>query len=698
MSETEKHENFLKSDSAEGDRGSLEGPAPAHRKRVRHHRTNKGKRPADVLQDREDENISTEHFASHLTHNDAEVPSVHMKGNLKSDKSKQPQVPAAKENSSSSLSTTQCSSQDTAIRESTIRTNSGPAKVLRVKGADGRDYEQRECGDVRAADDVGSAEDQPKSKRARKDGELGDSGDAFRKAAVAAAMSQRYSVEKMDAVSTDYKSLRLNPHIVAALENDMKFSSLTGIQARCIPAALQGKDLLAEAKTGAGKTLAFLIPIVEIITRAGFRPSNGTAALIIGPTRELCLQIEGVLLKLLKYFNGSITFLCCIGGQSRKQESFKLVNGVMIVVASPGRLLDHLKLTNDWHTKNLLILAVDEADRVLDNGFEEDMREIVSLLPKQRQTFLFSATQTTRVEQLARISFQKPPVFISMKSKKDKATVETLEQGYVICESAKRLLVLYHFVKRNLKKKMIVFFSSRNSVSFHCELFNYIDVPCIAFHGKQKQHQRSATYMQFCNAENGVLFTTDVAARGLDIPAVDWIVQFDPPDDPVKYIHRVGRTARAGRCGNALMFLLPQENLFLKYLYNDAHVSVNEYTFDISKLNSSVQEQLEKLVCSNYYLRTSARQAYEGYLLSYSSSQLKNVFNVQSLDLAEVARGFALSEPPPIKIDLSQSAAHLSKKFRRENRDMRKSKDAKRRAVALDTTNNRHKNISGEWD
>ncbi|KPA80114.1 putative DEAD box RNA helicase [Leptomonas pyrrhocoris] len=514
----------------------------------------------------------------------------------------------------------------------------------------------------------------------------------------AEAMAQRSKeLAKSIPAVTDYKALHLNPHIVSALEQEFHFKELTPIQSRCIPAALQGRDLLAEAKTGAGKTLAFLIPIVEIVCRAGFRPSNGTAAIIIGPTRELCLQIEGVLLRLLKHFNGSLTFLCCIGGQSRNQEGFKLANGVMIVVASPGRLLDHLKLTTDWHTKNLLLLAVDEADRVLDNGFEEDMREIVSLLPRNRQTFLFSATQTTRVEQLARVSFHKTPIFISMKSKKDKATVDTLEQGYVMCPCEQRLLILYHFVKKNLKKKMIVFFSSRNSVSFHCELFNYIDVPCIAFHGKQKQHQRSATYMQFCNAPSGVLFTTDVAARGLDIPEVDWIVQFDPPDDPVKYVHRVGRTARAGRCGNALMFLLPQEELFLKYLYDDAKVKVNEYTFDISKVKSNIQSQLEQLVSSNYYLRTSARQAYEGYLLSYSSCQLKNVFNVQNLDLAAVARGFALSEPPPIKMDLSQSAAHMSKKSRHEFHSMRNVKDGKRRNANEKALNKRHQNISGEW-
>ncbi|KEG12743.1 putative ATP-dependent RNA helicase [Trypanosoma grayi] len=502
--------------------------------------------------------------------------------------------------------------------------------------------------------------------------------------------------EKIPFVS-DYKALKLNPHIISALEGDFKFEKLTGIQGRCIPVALAGRDLLAEAKTGSGKTLAFLIPIVEIIARSGFRPKNGTAAVIIGPTRELCLQIEGVLLKLLKHFNGSITFLCCIGGQSRNQEAFKLVSGTMIVMATPGRLLDHLKLTSDWLTKNLLALAVDEADRVLDNGFEEDMREIVSLLPKQRQTFLFSATQTTRVEQLARISFYRQPLFISMKRREDKATVDTLEQGYVMCPSEQRLLVLYHFVKRNMKKKMIVFFSSRNAVSFHCELFNYIDIPCVAFHGKQKQHQRSATYVQFCNAPSGVLFTTDVAARGLDIPQVDWIVQFDPPDDPVKYVHRVGRTARAGRCGNALMFLLPQEKLFLKYLYDDAHVTVNEYVFDLSKVNDKVTEQLEQLVNANYYLRTSARQAYEGYLLSYSSSQLKNVFNIHNLDLAAVAKGFALSEPPPLKLDLSQSAAHMSKKSRHEFRRMKESKDTKRQAVNEQTLKKRHTNISGEW-
>lgn len=469
-------------------------------------------------------------------------------------------------------------------------------------------------------------------------------------------------------VSTDYRGLQLQPNVVRALDEEFSFQSLTPVQAQCIPNALKGENILAEAKTGAGKTLAFLIPVVENICRSGFKPKNGTAALVIGPTRELCQQIEGVLLRLLRFFSGSITFLCCIGGQNRNQEGYKLINGMMIVIASPGRLLDHLKLTSGWQTKNLLMLIVDEADRVLDYGFEEDLREIISLLPTTRQTLLFSATQTTKVDQLARVSFTKPPLFITLKKKTDQATVDTLEQGYIICPAELRLLVLYKFIKKNHNKKVIVFFSSRNSVSFHCELFNYIDVPVVAFHGKQKQHQRSSTYMQFCSAPYGTLFTTDVASRGLDIPHVDWIVQFDPPDDPTKYVHRVGRTARAGLCGNALMFLLPSEKLFLKYLYEDARINVHEYVFDDSKLNKNIHVELEKLVSSNYYLRTSARQAFEGYLLAYTSSQLKNVFDVHKLDLAKVALGFALREPPAINIDLSASASRLNKRKRKEHK------------------------------
>lgn len=172
---------------------------------------------------------------------------------------------------------------------------------------------------------------------------------------------------------------------------------------------------------------------------------------------------------------------------------------------------------------------------------------------------LFSATQTTKVEDLARVSLRNSPLYINVASKSLQSTCELLEQGYVSTPSNLRFLLLFTFLKRNKSKKIIVFLSSCNSVKFYAELLNYIDLPVLDLHGKQKQQKRTNTFFEFCNATEGVLVCTDVAARGLDIPQVDWIIQFDPPDDPREYIHRVGRTARAGSKGKALLFLLPSE-------------------------------------------------------------------------------------------------------------------------------------------
>lgn len=266
----------------------------------------------------------------------------------------------------------------------------------------------------------------------------------------------------------------------------------------------------------------------------------------------------------------------------------------------------------------------------------------------------FSATQTTKVSDLARISLKKSPLYINVDENKDKATVDLLEQGYVVCPSEERFLLLFTFLKKNLKKKVIVFFSSCNSVKYHAELLNYIDIPVLDLHGKQKQQKRTNTFFEFCNAETGILCCTDVAARGLDIPAVDWIIQFDPPDDPREYIHRVGRTARAGKEGKALLFLLPSELGFLRYLKH-AKVPLNEYQFPSSKL-AKIQGQLEKLVESNYYLNKSGKDGYRSYIQAYASHSLKNIFDVGSLDLQKVARAYGFRVPPNVNISIGASA------------------------------------------
>ncbi|KAG4306539.1 hypothetical protein PORY_000527 [Pneumocystis oryctolagi] len=520
------------------------------------------------------------------------------------------------------------------------------------------------------------------------------------------------SSEKIDAVtestsnSTDFvmfSDLSLSEPTVKALA-EMGFSKMTEVQARTIPVLMAGKDVLGAAKTGSGKTLAFLIPAIEILYFLKFKPRNGTGVIVISPTRELALQIFGVASSLLKYH--SQTFGVVIGGANRRAEAEKLEKGVNLLIATPGRLLDHLQNTKGFVYKNLKTLVIDEADRILEIGFEDEMRQIIKILPnadrileigfedemrqiikilpnENRQSMLFSATQTTKVEDLARISLRPGLLYINVDSDKKNSTVDGLEQGYVVCDSDKRFLLLFTFLKRNLKKKIIVFFSSCNSVKYHSELLNYIDIPVLDLHGKQKQQKRTNTFFEFSNAKQGILICTDVAARGLDIPAVDWIVQYDPPDDPRDYIHRVGRTARGtdGK-GRSLMFLVPEELGFLRYL-KAAKVSLNEYEF--SKL-ANIQPQLEKLISKNYYLNKSAKDGYRSYLQAYASYALKSIFDVNNLDLAKVAKSFGFSTPPSVNINVgsgNKSTRKISRSFKRRNDDSCKNEYFKKQKTSL---------------
>lgn len=455
-------------------------------------------------------------------------------------------------------------------------------------------------------------------------------------------------------VSFEFSSLECCERTKKAIE-ELGFSKMTEVQARTIPPLMAGRDVLGAAKTGSGKTLAFLIPAVETLYRLKFKPRNGTGVIVVSPTRELALQIFGVAKALLKHHQ--LTYGIVIGGANRRAEADKLLKGVNLIVATPGRLLDHLQNTRGFVFKNLKALVIDEADRILEIGFEEEMKQIIKILPDDRQTMLFSATQTTKVSDLARISLKKGPLYINVHENRETSTADGLEQGYVVCDSDRRFLLLFTFLRKNIKKKIIVFFSSCNSVKYHSDLLNYIDVPVLALHGKQKQQKRTNTFFEYCNAEKGILLCTDVAARGLDIPAVDWIIQFDPPDDPRDYIHRVGRTARAGGQGKSLLFLLPSELGFLRYLKH-AKVPLNEYQFPANKI-SNVQNQLEKLIDKNYYLNQSAKDGYRSYLQAYSSYALKKIFDVNNLNLTKVAKAFGFVKPPKVNLGTIKPAKQL---------------------------------------
>ncbi|XP_034828745.1 probable ATP-dependent RNA helicase pitchoune isoform X1 [Maniola hyperantus] len=440
---------------------------------------------------------------------------------------------------------------------------------------------------------------------------------------------------------------------------DMGFTTMTEIQAKAIPPLLEGRDLVGAARTGSGKTLAFLIPAIDLIYKLKFKPRNGTGVIILSPTRELSMQTFGVLMELMKYHHH--TYGLVMGGANRSTEAQKLSKGINILVATPGRLLDHLQNTPDFLYKNLQCLVIDEADRILEIGFEEEVKQIIRLLPKRRQTMLFSATQTKKTESLTALAVKHEPVYVGVDDHREQATVDSLEQGYIVCPSDKRMMVLFTFLKKNRKKKVMVFLSTCMSVKYHNELFNYIDLPVMSIHGKQQQTKRTTTFFQFCNAESGILLCTDVAARGLDIPAVDWIVQYDPPDDPKEYIHRVGRTARGlGTSGHALLFLRPEEIGFLRYL-KQSKVTLNEFEFSWNKV-SDIQLQLEKLISRNYFLNQSAKEAFKSYIRAYDSHHLKTIFDIDTIDLAKVAKSFGFTVPPAIELKIANKGPPQKRK------------------------------------
>ncbi|KAF9164345.1 ATP-dependent RNA helicase dbp7 [Mortierella sp. AD010] len=561
-------------------------------------------------------------------------------------------------------------------------------------------------------------------------------------------------------------------------------------------------DVIIQAETGSGKTLTYLLPIVNRLIEAEASPaldleskrSIGTLAIIMTPTRELAKQILQVLETLLRMPPSSTTGKkhshwivpgIVIGGDKKKSEKARLRKGVNILVGTPGRLLDHLQNTQSFNVQSLRWLVLDEADRLLELGFEESMTAILKILdarvkiaasvtsgndttkvwPQKRQTVLCSATLSDEVQRLAGTSLV-DPVYIS--AKKDVAntkgipgseivsaeekkaqqfsTPEQLKQLYVIVQAKLRLVTLTAALKsafNNVAKgakapKVVVFLSSCDSVDFHHGLFanagkemkkddtedeyfgqayekdedeneeqesevpdfvsasNRIDtkaskdemykakreteranakkaraqlsltgailpdVPLFRLHGNLAQALRTDTYFEFCKSPSGVLFATDVAARGLDLPDVSHIIQYDPPSDLKDYVHRVGRTARLGRDGEAMLFLLPSEVKYLELLtaqgLPNQEVSVTNILMKLAPPKSTeyqqpatdIQNSFERYNLHSPDNMAIARGAFWAFVKSYAThpSTEKHIFHIKNLHLGHIAKSFALREAP----------------------------------------------------
>ncbi|KAI0717542.1 P-loop containing nucleoside triphosphate hydrolase protein [Cerioporus squamosus] len=377
--------------------------------------------------------------------------------------------------------------------------------------------------------------------------------------------------------------------------------------------------------------------------------------IILTPTRELALQIFGVAKEIMSHHTQTVGIV--MGGANRRAKVEHLEKGVNLLVAVPGRLLDHLQNTKGFVFRNLCSLVIDEADRILEVGFEEEVKKIVSILPSENwQTMLFSATQTSKTQDLAQISLRPGTISIDIDKDAEASTISTLTQGYIVCPSERQFLLLFTFLKKHAKKKIIVFFSSCNSVKYHGELLNYIDIPILDLHGKQKQQKRTNTFFEFINAESGILLCTNVAAHGLDIPHINWIVQYDPPDDPRDYKSR-----------ESLLFLLESELRFFRYL-QEAKVPLNEYTV-ASSCVYQVQTQLEKLLQGNYYLYRLALEGYRSYLHIYNSYANKKIFDINALNLQKVSKSFGFVTLPKVSIAPSPGSGQESsgKKRKRDH-------------------------------
>ncbi|KAL6108602.1 ddx10 [Pungitius sinensis] len=440
----------------------------------------------------------------------------------------------------------------------------------------------------------------------------------------------------------------------------------TEIQRQTIGFALLGKDVLGAAKTGSGKTLAFLIPVLECLYRQQWTAMDGLGALIISPTRELAYQTFEVLRKVGKNHDFSAGLI--IGGKDLKSES-EQIHRTNIVICTPGRLLQHMDQTATFHASNLHMLVLDEADRILDMGFMDTVNAIVENLPATRQTLLFSATQTKSVKDLARLSL-KDPEYVWVHEKARFSTPATLEQSYVVCQLHQKVNMLYSFIKSHPKKKIIVFFACCKEVQYLFRVFCRLrpGVPILALHGKQQQTKRVEVYNDFLRKHNAVLLATDIAARGLDFPAVNWVLQFDCPEDADTYIHRVGRTARYKEGGEALLLLLPSEEEGMVSQLQEKKVPINKIQVNPDKLQN-VQLKLEAFLAQEREQKERAQRCFVSYLRSIYLMKNKEVFDVFKLQIQEYANSLGLAVAPRVRFLSKAQARRDEKEDRKEQSD-----------------------------
>ncbi|MDX2083255.1 MAG: DEAD/DEAH box helicase [Rickettsiales bacterium] len=352
---------------------------------------------------------------------------------------------------------------------------------------------------------------------------------------------------------TNFQNLNLNPKILSALESK-GYNTPTPIQLQAIPHLLEKKDLLGIAQTGTGKTAAFSLPIIHNLFDSNISvKSGGVRALILTPTRELASQIA----ENIDAYGKDLNLRHCVifGGVSEKPQINSLQRGVDILIATPGRLLD-LATQGYIRFMQLEILVLDEADRMLDMGFINDIKKIIARIPERRQTLFFSATMPKTIADLAD-SILKDPIKIEVTPQS--TTVERIDQKINFVERGNKLALLKRILKQDDAKSVLVFSKTKHGANRVEEFLEKNSISVAAIHGNKSQSAREKALASFRDGKVQVLIATDIAARGIDVPSISHVINYDIPMDPESYVHRIGRTARAGRQGVAISFCDPSE-------------------------------------------------------------------------------------------------------------------------------------------
>uniref|UniRef100_A0A3F2YTW6 ATP-dependent RNA helicase n=1 Tax=Anopheles christyi TaxID=43041 RepID=A0A3F2YTW6_9DIPT len=461
------------------------------------------------------------------------------------------------------------------------------------------------------------------------------------------SLRKRYNdkISVINAIQT-FKDFPLSKKTVAGL-TEADFIRPTVIQRECILPALFGKDILAAAKTGSGKTLAFVIPILERLFVEKWSRLDGLGALIITPTRELAVQIYETTAQVARHHDFTVGLL--IGGQNLKYERSRLHN-LNIIIGTPGRLLQHMDQNPLFDTTNLKILVLDEADRCLDMGFSATMDSIIENLPDVRQTFLFSATQTNSVRDLARVK-QVKPVHIAPHEHEQIATPAKLQQSYVVIDLPDKLTMLWSFLHTHPRQKIIIFFATCKQVKYFYQILKKLRPASLLLplYGGMNQEKRNKIYTEFCNKKTNVcLLATDVASRGLDFPKVNWVVQMDCPEDTAQYIHRAGRTARLNTSGENLLVLLPHEANAMLHSLEQNRIPIKQIKIDERQLFSPLSK-IQSMLAQSPDLKECAKRAFVAYIKSIALMKNKEVFQLHKINIDEFAKSLGLSITPRVR-------------------------------------------------